>query len=222
MRKKIVLLLTVLFLATALNASIVWIKAGLFYPECNSDLWTTNFNNLILQKSDFQTSQFSFEWETAINPIFSVGFQIGSMLKPEVDSEYRDYTYNDGTSIGQAVGYKIYPYELTFKIYPVKKRHMIFPYMGVGIGLYSVTYEQWGDFIDFDYGDTYEGDFLSKTTNFGGSGFIGLVIRPSRRIMLGVEGRYQYLKSRLSSEFEGFEPLDLSGVSLSFILGIMF
>ena len=222
MKKKIVLLLTVLFLASALNASIVWLKFGLFYPECNSDLWSTNFENLILQKSDFQSDQFFLEWETTINPILSVGFQIGSMTKPEVDSEYRDYTYSDGTSIGQALMYKVQPYELTFKIYPVKKRHLIFPYVGVAVGFYRVTYEQWGDFIDFDYGDTYEGDFLSKTTSLGGSGFVGIVLRPNRTIMIGIEGRYQHLKSRLSSEFEGFEPLDLSGVSVSFTVGAMF
>jgi outer membrane protein W len=222
MNKKIVLLLTVLFLASALNASIVWVKAGLYYPECNSDLWKVNFDNLILQKADFQTSQFFFEWESAVSPILSVGFQFGSMQKTEVDTEYRDYTYNDGSSIGQAVSYKVYPYELTFKIYPIKKRHMVFPYVGVGLGFYSVTYKQWGDFINFDHGATYEGDFLSKTTNLGGSGFVGIVIRPTKSIMVGVEGKYQYLKSSLSSEFEGFEPLDLSGVSLSFMLGVMF
>ncbi len=222
MKKNIVLLLMVLFLASALNASIVWLKMGLFYPECNSDLWATNFENLILQKADFQTSQFFFEWETSVSPILSVGFQFGSMQKTEVDSEYRDFTYDDGTSIGQAVGYKIHPFELTMKIYPVQKRHMVFPYVGVGLGFYTVTYEQWGDFIDFDGGYSYEGDFVSKTTSLGGSGFVGLVFRPTRGLMVGIEGKYQYLKSRLSSEFEGFEPLDLSGVSLSFVLGWMF
>ncbi len=215
-------LIILLGMALPLQSGILWLKYGLFYPNCNSDLWETNFDNLILQKSDFNTSQLFMGYEIPINRHFGISIDLGSIEKTEVDSEYRDYVYEDGTTINQAIGYKIGIFELNAKLYPMKKREMVAPYLQVGVGFYNVEYNQWGEFIDFEYGSVYEGDFQSKTTSFGFNGAVGIIIRPTARFLIGAEGRYQMVKTNLSSEFEGFEPLDMSGASFSFMMGFIF
>ncbi len=223
MKKRIFLLTLILMFILSIPAQsgILWIKYGLFYPNCNSDLWETNFDNLLLQKSDFNTSQVFLTYEMPINRHLGISLDFGSIEKKEVDSEYRDYVYDDGTSINQAIRYKMGIFEINAKFYPMKKKEMIAPYLQIGAGFYSVEYNQWGEFIDFEGGYVYEGDFLSKTTSLGVNGAVGIIIRPTARFLLGVEGRYQMIKTTLSSEFEGFEPLDMSGASFSFMVGLI-
>jgi len=222
MKKLSLFFIIIMFLISSLNSGVLLLKVGQFFPECNSDLWEINFDNLILDKNDFKTNQFFLEWEFTVNPNAAVSIQVGSMEREAVYTEYRDYVDMEGEAIGQAIRYDINPIELNFKFYPLRKRSSVIPYFGAGLGLYRVEYEEWGEFIDFNTNYIYEGDFLSKTTDIGGNGFVGLLMRPSRMILLGVEGRYQYLKVNLSSEFEGFEPLDFSGLSVSLVFGVMF
>ncbi len=224
MKKSSILFGLILLFVLSLPAQsgIFWIKYGLFYPNCQSDIWETNFDNLILQKSDFNTTQVFLAYEMPINRHFGISIDFGSIEKKEVDSEYRDYVYEDGSTINQAVGYTMEIFELNAKFYPMKKREIIAPYLQVGAGFYSVEYNQWGDFIDFNAGYVFEGNFQSKTTSFGFNGAVGIIIRPTARMLLGAEGRYQMIKSTLSSEFEGFEPIDMSGTSFSFMIGFIF
>lgn len=224
MKTKIVIGLVALFLFTLLpmEGSVIWLKGGVFYPQAKSDLWDINFENLLLKKKDLRTEQLFFEYEYSVNPNFGVSFQVGAIGRKSVDTEYRDYEQGDGTAIAQTIAYEIVPIELNFRFYPVSKRHQVFPYIGGGVGLYRVKYEQYGEFIDFDQGETYDGDFQDEATHLGANAFVGLAVRPTKNFAFGIEGRYLYLKADLGTEFEGFDPLDLSGPSLSAFVGFFF
>jgi hypothetical protein len=93
--------------------------------------------------------------------------------------------------------------------------------VGGGVGVYFWKYEQWGDFIDFELGVVDEDVYAETSTNtvgFNAKG--GIVIQVSRNIGVAFETKYQYLKGQLSSFFEGWEKLDMSG--LIFTLGLNF
>ena len=68
--------------------------------------------------------------------------------------------------------------------------------------------------------DIEEGFAETKTYSFGFNGRAGLVFRFHPRVALAVEGKYQYLRGRLSGYFEGFELLDLGGITATFGVNI--
>ncbi len=222
MKKRVFIFFTLLLSITLSFSSSLKLKFGVFSPQCNSDIWEINFENLILQKSDFKAPITSFEYEQMITKNISFSFEAGKIEREEVATEYRDYEYEDGTPIAQGIYYKINMYEIGARFYPLPRRSRLYPYFGVSAGLYHYIYNQYGEFIDFEEGVVFDGDFLADQYAFGLSLNAGLSFNISRFVFIGVEGKYLTLKGDLGSEFEGFEPIDLSGVSTLFVLGIRF
>lgn len=196
-------------------------KIGLFVPSLSSDLWDVNIENLTFNKEDFRDVYYAMEYEFFINRKLSLSFETGR-YKHEEYSMYRDYEYDDGSPIYQNLSLKITSFELNFKIYPMGTRARIYPFIGGGAGLYAWKYEQWGDFIDFEDGTISDGYAESDKLSIGFNGRAGIVFRIRRSFGISVEARYIYLKDDLSSYFEGFEKLDMSGLTFNFGVNFFF
>jgi hypothetical protein len=186
------------------------LKIGLFSPRLQSDLWQINQENLGIQKSDMINAYYSGEYEVYLSRHASFSLEIGS-YKRNVDSQYRAYTYENGDPIYQSISLRLTPIEANLKWYPMGHRYKFFPFIGAGVGAYAWTYQQWGDFINFEDGSIREGFAQTQTFSFGWNGRIGLVFRFMSQLALELEGKYQYVKGRLSRDFEGFTLLDLGG-----------
>jgi hypothetical protein len=106
------------------------------------------------------------------------------------------------------------------KFYPLGQCYMVVPYLGAGIGLYAWTYQQSGEFVIFPDETIKEGFAETKTYSFGFNGRFGLVFRFHPRLALALEGKYQYLRGQLSGDFEGFDQLDLGGMTATIGINI--
>jgi hypothetical protein len=211
--KRTIMLLLVLGLGSGILLSqSINLKIGLFMPSLRSDLWEDNMQNLAFNRSDMIKAYFGAEFEVFFSRYASFSLEIGSYNK-NIHTQYKDYTYQDNSPVFQNISLRIIPIEANIKFYPLGRRYMVFPYFGAGAGLYAWTYQQWGDFIIFPAGDIVEGFAETKTSSFGFNGRAGLVFRFHPRVALAVEGKYQYLRGRLSGYFEGFDLLDLGGIT---------
>jgi hypothetical protein len=218
--KRAIMLLMVFGLGSGIIFSqSINLKMGVFLPSMQSDLWEDNIRNLAFNKSDLINIYEGIEFEYFLNRYTSLSLEIGTYHKT-VYSEYTDYTYQDGSPIRQNISLRIMPMEANIKLYPLGCRNAISPYFGAGAGLYAWKYQQWGDFIIFPAGDIQEGFAETKTYSFGFNGRAGLLFRFHPRVALSVEGKYQYLRGQLSGYFEGFELLDLGGITAT--LGVNF
>jgi hypothetical protein len=219
MKRTIVLLLVAGLGSGFLFSQSINLKIGLFSPALQSDLWEDNIGNLAFNKSDMLNTYFGAEYEIFLNRFTSVSLEIGKYSK-EVNSQYKDYTFQDESPIFQNISLRITPIEANLKLYPFGKRHAVFPFIGVGIGVYAWTYQQWGDFVIFPDLDIEEGFAETETFSFGFNGRAGLVFRFHPRVALAIEGKYQYLRGQLSGNFAGFELLDMGGITAT--AGIIF
>jgi len=195
------------------------LKLGLFAPQMNSDLWEIQLDNLAFNKSDMLNAYYGAEFEMYLNRNASVSIEIGAYSR-DVYSQYRDYTYLDGSPIYQNVSLRLTPIEANLKIYPMGHRLMVFPFVGAGVSLVAWTYQQWGDVINFEDDSVNEGFAETKTFSVGLNGRLGLVFRFHPRVALALEGKYQYLRGRLSGYFEDFELLDLGGFTANIGINI--
>jgi hypothetical protein len=216
----IVSIVVVMFCGAALNADNVNFKGGIFFPQLKSDLWTTNMENLVFEKKDMQSEYYALEFEHFLDRNISLSFE-GGYYKKEHLSFYRDYEYNDGSPINQNLSLEMANLEVGFKFYPLGSRLRFCPYLGAGAGVYYWKYKQWGDFINFDDNSVDQDKYAESsayTPGFNAKG--GFVFRFSRFFGVSAEARYQFVKGSLSSFFEGFEKLDMSGFTS--IIGINF
>lgn len=223
MKKLFIILLVALVINGAtVQAHSLNLKIGLFKPTLDSDLWEINIENLAFSKRDMMDAYYGIEYEFFLNQILSLALE-GGFFQKNIYSLYKDWEYEDGSQIYQNLSLSIYSFELDFKLYPLGNRKEIFPYLGAGAGLYAWRYEQWGDFINFEdlsvsqdvYADT-------DTIDLGFNAKAGFGIRFNRTIGIVFEAKYQYLKGHLSAFFEGFENLDLGGLTFNLGLNILF
>jgi hypothetical protein len=220
--KRLAIYLAVIGLASGfLFSQSVNMKIGLFVPSMESDLWQINLENLTFSKSDMINAYYAGEYEFFLNRHTSFSVEIGSYVK-SVHAQYRDYEYDDGSPILQDLQLRLTPVEANIKLYPMGHRYRIFPFIGAGVGIVAWTYQQWGDFINFEDNSVNEGFAETRRFSFGLNGRIGLVFRFQSRLAFALEGKYQYLKGHLSEYFEGFNSLDLGGFTANVSINIYF
>ncbi len=222
MKKNIILMALCGLSGMMLYSQSLNLKVGFFRPTLNSDLWQTNLGNLTFNKSDMLKEAYAIEYEHYLNPYSSLSFEIGHYYKA-VYAQYRDYEYPNGDPIFQNLSLSLTPITLNVKIYPAGHRRYIMPYIGVGAGVLSWRYEQWGDFINFDdMSISQDKTAITSTYSFLAVGRVGFLLRLQRFLGFSVEAQYQYAKGTLSGYFIDFKPLDLSGFSAFIGLNIFF
>ncbi|MCK4835214.1 MAG: outer membrane beta-barrel protein [Candidatus Aminicenantes bacterium] len=211
MKKILVIILSISVLSgMVMGRQILQLKVGLFQPSLDSDLWEINMENLALGKQDMLELFYGAEYEFFINNILSLSLE-GGLYQKTIYSQYRDWEYEDGTPIYQNLSLRITSLEVNVKLYPIGYKKLIFPFVGAGVGIYGWRYEQWGDFINFEDLTVQEGYAETSTYTAGFNGKAGIGFRFGPFFGLFLEAKYQYLKGQLSSFFEGFGKLDLSG-----------
>lgn len=200
-------------------------RIGAFFPRGESDLWDENTTDLTFEVSDFNNFNFGVEFNWFMSRYFTLGFAVDHYSKT-VSTEYRDYVGNDGYPIAQDISLDITPVTATIKFTPLgngspgyrgERGSPIVPWIGAGVGLYSFTYEETGEYIDFSDFSVFNADFITpEGVGFGVHVAGGLVIPITLEWDVFGEVRYAIAKGDLSDDFLGFEPLDLSGMSVHF------
>ena len=99
------------------------------------------------------------------------------------------------------------------------------PFVGMAGGRVWYSFEQYGEFVDYETLDIFREDFRSEerapTVHF----FTGMDINISKRLLLTGEARYGFAKGPFQvqdtgySDFVGFPKLDLSGLKVSLGVG---
>ncbi len=219
--RKISYLLLIIMIPVFVIADSVSFMGGQFRPRADSDIWETNFHNLILSKKDFNNTTWYFEWEHTRGRAGLV-FGLASCLT-RINTEYRDYEFGDGSPIQQTVTFKNVPFFVGLRLYPIPVgRRGILPFIGAGLEYVSWQWKQDGYFIDFSDANlpVYEGNYKKDSGSFGTFLDGGILLKFDRRYAIRLSAIYQFSRGDLEPIFLDFEPIDLSGLIL--IGGISF
>ena len=241
--RKIGMILVVLAVLTPgfVFSDLVTFKLGYFFPRAKSDLWTTEFDNLTLKRSDYTGSIFGFSYEYFVTREIAVQLSIdgyskqksGAYLDYEGLSDFDgDWAYPAGSLfqpsfIPQHVySVSVTPIQVSVKFTPLGRGQRIIPYIGGGVGLYIWSARLQGDVIDFadpwidlDLDveiypvDTYDIRDENKL-RIGFQALGGIMFPLANRISLEGEFKYNFAQGTLD-DFIGFEPFDLNGFQVS-------
>jgi len=75
-----------------LSSQSVNMKAGVFIPSLQSELWNINRSNLTFDKADMVDVYYTAEYEQFINKALSLGLE-GGIYKQEIFSAYKDWVF---------------------------------------------------------------------------------------------------------------------------------
>jgi hypothetical protein len=209
----------------------VAIRSGWMMPRAGSDLFSFVHDQLTVDRKDFDAPSVGLDLDFGFAPraaaMFGVDFS-GSTA----NSEYRSQEDNVGLPVKQRTtlreanltgGIKV---ALTSPGRGVSQHAWIpssvVPYVGAGAGMMHHTFSQTGDFVDFTdssvFPHTYSSSGWSPTVHVLG----GVDVKAWRRVYVTGEARYLWSHADLSSDFTGFNPIDLAGFRMTGGLRCMF
>ena len=248
MKKSLILFLALIFLTPSFAFSNIFtFKTGLFIPRAQSDLWTTEFENMSFSKTNYTTTNFSFSYEYFLAREVSVLLGVDSFSKNKVGS-YIDYVgiqlvdgdfafptdYVEDFIPTHIFNVSITPIQLSLKLTPMGRKGKFVPYLGGGVGLYLWNLRLNGDLVDFGEVWVYVPDGIdiypittvdaweNNRISFGYHAFGGIMVPFTKRMTFEVEFKYNRAQGELKEAFEGFEPFDLSAYQISLGLNYWF
>lgn len=203
----------------------VTFRLGYARPSAGSDLFGYTTNLLSLSKGDFAGVELGAD----------LGFMQGShlewLLSADVasrtaDSDYRDYIGSDGKPINQSTTFVRVPvlFGVRYWLTPPGTRigklawvpARIAPFVGLQGGMMWYEFRQNGDFVDFKNGNSvFAGDLHSNGWAPTAAVSAGVSVALNPHFSLLTQARYLYASRTMSADFVGFQPIDLSGLSMT-------
>lgn len=207
------------------------LSGGLALPSASSDLFTFSMRELTLGKSDFRSGQIGGDVAITLAERVDLVLAVSSSSS-RTRSEFRDWVDNNDMPIEQTTYFRVIPYTASLRYYVLPRGQRIgsiawipsrfTPFVSLGAGAAKYRFDQVGDFIDYQTLAVFADRYESAGTAALAQASVGAGWALSPFLQLTGEVRYQRAHGNLSSDFQGFKPLDLSGASSSVGLTIRF
>ena len=200
------------------------LRAGYDHANANSQVFDQSVDLLTLKRGDFSGITLGAEAALSIGSRFDVSADLSFSHKTK-GSEYRNLIDNNNLAIEQNTTFDRIPLTLNARFYLIEPGRSIgklawipskvVPWIGGGAGYMRYRFHQTGDFVDYQNNNV----FTATDDEFDSSGWTGMAhamagadISLSPHVALRLDSRYVWAKAPLSSNFTGFDKIDLSGV----------
>jgi len=160
----------------------------------------------------------------------SVGYYLDWVANTLTEGDFAfPFEFYEGSDIVHSLRVSITPVDLSLKFLPFGRRAKLIPFVGGGASLVFYGVRMFGDMVNFSdpwvYTDPDLGDVdifpvepvfsRENGTAFGWHAFGGLQFPIGYRATIEAEARYHSAKGRLNGMFEGFDDLELGGLTLT-------
>jgi hypothetical protein len=219
------------FLFSAPKGSFT-LRAGYAGATAGSDIFSFVTNELSLRRGDFSSFAMGGDISLAVRPRLDLVFSM-DVDGMEKDSDYREWQDNSGDPIEQTTAFSRQSYIASAKYYLLPRGRSLgrfawvpaqySPWVSAGVGRIHYSLKQHGDFVDFENGNRVFNDSF-KSEKWGTSGQVsgGLDWSLNQRWALTTQAKYLFGKAELRNDYDGFEPIDLSGLGFSAGLTLRF
>jgi len=200
------------------------VRAGFDHALAGSDIYTFVTDQLTLNKNDFSSATLGTNLAFRLSPATDIVIDF-SYARSSQKSEFRDWIDNNNQAIEQTTSLRRMPITLGLRHYFTSRGRSIgrfawIParralYIGVGAGMMEYKFSQVGDFIDFETTRVFYDEYISQAWTPTAHANAGLDIALGRSTMLNLEGRYTWAQAPMSTDFQGFNHIDLSGLAMT-------
>lgn len=194
---------------------------GYAAPRARSDVFDFTSERLTLLPRDLRSSAFQGGIGYRISERLDLSGELG-FSQGRARSEFRDWEDTAGNPIEQTTTFTRIPFTVTLRGYLWDRGRSVghytwvprewTPYVGVGAGFVSYDFIQSGDFVDYQTLDIFTDRIESSGTAGTVHVLAGAELSLTPRLVLTGEGRYSWARASMGGDFQGFEPIDLSGL----------
>ena len=200
------------------------LRIGYARPSADSKVFDFVSKQLTVGKGDFAGGSIAADVEIPVATRAAV--LVGAAISARAaQSEYRNFVDNNDLPIEQRTEFRRVPLSLGVKYYLAPPGRAlsrlawvpatVAPYVAAGGGWTYYSFRQSGDFVDFKTLDV----FTSTMQSYGWSSAMyaatGVHYGLSAHADLVTEARYDRSRAPMSNDFQGFDRISLSGLSLT-------
>jgi hypothetical protein len=212
------------------------LRGGWVFARAGSDLYDFVEDRLTIEDGDFNRAAFATDYGVTLSDRTDIvfGFEYN---RASIGSEYRNLVESNREPIEQTT--TLAEANLTgsirFALAPRGREvsrlawvpRRVVPYAGAGGGMLYYDFTQAGDFVDEGVRPGQPMPIFTDTLRSKGwtpsaHVFGGVDLQIHHRWYLTMDGRYVWAAPRLESDFERFEPLDLSGFRFGAGINVVF
>jgi hypothetical protein len=200
------------------------VRGGINLASANSDVFVFVTDQLTLDRSDFNApalgSNLAIRLSGSTDLVLDVSYSTVSH-----GSEFRHWVDQNDQPIEQTTSLRRIPVTLGVRHYVTSRGRSVgqfawIParrslYVGLGAGMMEYKFHQVGDFIDFKTLNVFHDEFTSQDWTAVAQANAGLDLALGDFVLLNTEARYSWAKALMSSDYVGFNRIDLSGLSVT-------
>jgi len=209
----------------------VTMRGGFARPSESSDLYSFVRDELTIARGDFAGGAWSLDAAFFVRPQLAVQFGVG-VSSGSTPSVYRNWVDNNDREIEQSSSLRRMPLSAGLRYYLAPPGRSIgrlawvparvAPYVAAGGGITWYHFKQTGDFVDYQTLDVFGSELNSDAWSPSAFLAAGADYALGARVGLVGEARYDWASARLSSDYSGFDRIDLSGLALTVGLSFRF
>lgn len=203
-------------------AGSLTLRGGVAFARAGSDIFDDSFELFTLDKSDFNGFDISADFGVRVAPRFDVVVGVGGS-HARSGSEYNDWLGEDNRPIEQVTMFTRVPITAGLRAYLTPRGREIgrfawvptrgAVYAQAGAGFMYYRFAQEGEFVNFETLDIVEDRIESSGFTPTVYAALGGEFNLSERFALVADARYSWASAELDpTVFDGFEPIDLSGL----------
>lgn len=207
------------------------IRGGYSGASASSDLFAFTTDQLTLGKSSFSGATAGAEMALRLSPQFDLSISADyAGVSPR--SEFRRLVDQNNQPIRQTTDFRRVPVVASVRAYLTPRGRSIgrfvwipnrfTPWVEGGGGFTWFQFRQYGDFVDYKTNDVFNATSEASGWAPTANAAVGADVSLNARFALTGAARYTYAKGSLSSDFSGFDRLDLSGVFTTLGLTVRF
>lgn len=198
-------------------------RFGWFFPSGGGDLWDENETVFTQSASDFDSFRFGMTYVGSLTNHFEIGLNL-DFYDRTVFSSYRDFVDENGFPINHDTKLNTAPLTVDFRLLlggryrqRPQGRSVIQPvfYLGGGAGINFWEYEEWGDFLDFEFDppQIFSAHFADDGEALTVHVLAGVELPVSPRFNVVFEARHSWSDDSLGGPLAGLGTIELGGTS---------
>jgi hypothetical protein len=209
----------------------VTIRAGFDRATAGSEIFSFVTDELTLRHRDFSAFTLGVDVDLTVTPRVKAVLG-GGYASSTTPSEFRHFVDTDDQPVEQTTEFRRLPLAASIKVYLVDPGRAVgrfawiparvAPYLGAGGGAMWYRFRQVGDFVDTQTLRVFSDQFDSHGWAPMAQAFAGADVSLSPRFALAGEVRYAWAHAHMSSDFSGFDSIDLSGIAVTGGLAIRY
>ena len=199
------------------------LRLGGFFPAGGGEFWDETEAVFRFDSSDLDGFMAGATWSLALSNNFELGLNADFYYGDDRTS-YRDIVDTFENEILHDVRLEQIPLTVDLRLLPAGRYRLRgsagqyqvrrpVPYLGVGVGANIWSYEEVGDFVDFDTLEVFSASFQDEGVALVTSAVVGVEIPVGPGWNFTLEGRYYWSDDELGNDFEGLGRLQMDGAA---------